>query len=664
MWRTLCISATVGVGVSVAATVTDWHLFAGNNFQDRPKTSLEAGHAEEDFKQATVLFEQGHAEEALKYLHDYEENFTYENPSGQKWVDLAVDINAALNDNAHLTILYRHFPEAFKGREKASLLVGNTLILHHENKAYSKLRQSWKGNENFQTEWLLLDVDSLLLNNQRAEAIKLLESHRFKSELETNRLVRLALLHMQNDPKVAWDYLNEAHAKDPDNIDVYTYRARLLESVGKKNLALAEYIAALEVAPKNIFLKDLLADFYQRNGQYQQAIALWNESLENSALDTIWLKMLFWSRMTTPPKDDWSRAVPPLGKLHALNLYLLELPPGKFWEQKEFEKIPDAQNYLTTQQAIFWLRLLEDLKNGQEESALKLLHENPFAKKSWNPALERALRRLLVYRLTGSVDTSDSGFLGIIHEENNDENAFFAFLEVLAAQPALLSQEKELKALLSSDEVFVVAFLSSGWLEAGLQLHDQAILSGDLPDWVAVAITEAINTNRGYEEALNFAMMQPSSPQLSALMADLLKLAKNSNSFVFALKKMASQQSEKGVKAAWLLSLVYIERGNYNAAKQSIQAQPLLSEILLGKETLARIAALEGDTELANQIYLEIESQSTEAKSYLARNAFIEKNWERAQALTQQLLNIYPDNPLLQENFRKISQAAKSPSFN
>lgn len=662
MWRTLCVSAAVGVGASVASLGTDWHLFAGNNFQDKPKTLLgaDSSQAEEDFKQAVALFEEGYAEEALKYLHNNEEKFSYENENGKKWVDLAIDVNTALYGNVHLTTLYCHFPEAFKNREKASLLVGNALILHHETKAYSKLRQSWKGNENLSSEWLFLDVDSLLLNNQRAEAINLLETHKFTGELETNRLVRLALLTIQNDPKTAWNYLNEAHVKDPDNIDLYTYKARLLESVDKNNLALSEYMTALEAEPKNIFMKDLLADFYLRNGQHQQAIAFWKEALDNSALDTVWLKAFFWSRMTTPTHDDLSGITPPLGKLHAFNQYLLELTPGKFWEQKRFEKIPGAQHLLTTQQVTFWLRLLSDLKNGQEESALKLLQENPFAKSSWNPSLERALKQLLTYRLTGNIDSSDGRFSEAMPKKN--ENAFFAFLDRLAVEPALLAQEKELRTLLSSNEAFVVTFLSSGWLEAGLQLHDQSILSADLPAWAAVAIAEAINTNRGYEEALQFAMMQPSSPQLSALMADLLKLAKNSNSFVFTLKKMASQQSEKGMKAAWLLSLIHLERGNFDAAKQSIYAQPLLSEILLGKETLARIALTEGDVELAHQIYLEIESQSVEAKSYLARNAFIEKNWGRAKALTQQLLEVYPDNPLLEENLRKIAQAAKLPS--
>lgn len=658
MWRTLCVSATVGVGVSVAVTMTDWHLFADSNFQGKP-TALLADHSEDDFKQASVLLEQGHAEEALKYLQDHEDKLTYENPNGQKWVNLAVDINTALYDSAQLTMLYRHFPEAFKGREEASLLVGNNLILHRENKPYSTLRNTWKGNENNPVKWLLLDVDSLLLSNQRADAIKLLESHSFAGELETNRLVRLALLTIQNDPKAAWDYLNEAQGKDPNNIDVYTYRARLLESVGKNNLALAEYMTALEVDPENIFIKDLLADFYVRNGKYQQALALWKESLDQSPLETIWLKTLFWNRMMSPPKEDWKEVVPPLGKLHDLNLYLVELASSKFWDQKNFEKIPNAGHFLSTQQATFWFRLLEELKSGQEESALKLLQENPFVKKSWNPSLERALKQLLVYRLTGNVDTSISPFEIIHGEAETEENAFFTFLDSLAKQPALLSQEKNLKALLSSNEAFVIAFLSAGWLEAGLQLHDQTILSSDLPDWVAVAITEAINANRGYEEALQFAMMQSSSSQLSALMGDLLKLAKNNSSFALALKKIAAQDTERGMKAAWLLSLIYIERGNYQAAKQSIQTQFQLSKILLGKETLARIALLEGNSELANQIYLEIEPQSIEAKSYLARIAYNQKDWVRAKALTQQLLNIYPDNPLLQENLRKISQAAK-----
>jgi hypothetical protein len=98
------------------------------------------------------------------------------------------------------------------------------------------------------------------------------------------------------------------------------------------------------------------------------------------------------------------------------------------------------------------------------------------------------------------------------------------------------------------------------------------------------------------------------------------------------------------VRAAWLISLIHIDRGQYTEAKAIIEGQPKLADNVTGKETLARIALLEGNNELANKLYLAIEKVSPEAKSYLARKAFIEKDWKTARELTEDLLRQYPTN--------------------
>jgi hypothetical protein len=85
-----------------------------------------------------------------------------------------------------------------------------------------------------------------------------------------------------------------------------------------------------------------------------------------------------------------------------------------------------------------------------------------------------------------------------------------------------------------------------------------------------------------------------------------------------------------------------------------IDGNPQLAKDTAGQEALARIALLEGDEPTADKIYLGIEKTSTEAKSYLARKAFAEKNWERAQELTEDLLKIYPANQVLKDNLQKI----------
>ncbi|MGZ3732695.1 MAG: hypothetical protein ACXU9U_03015, partial [Parachlamydiaceae bacterium] len=448
----------------------------------------------------------------------------------------------------------------------------------------------------------------------------------------------------------------------------HTYRARLLESVGKKALAQTEYVAALQTDPENIFLKDQLGDFYLRNGQFQSAMSVWLDTFAGVTLDSILLKVLFWSHVMQPIDYHWASLTPPSGKLQALNRYLMRLNPGEFWNESSFTQTQGAADVLATQQATFWLRLLDFLQKGKEDQALALLQTGSFGSQSWNASLENALTQIIVYRKTGLIDHStDVGNLS--KKKWSDEiirSPLFTALETLAQkQQQLQSQERkdsvphDLEALLKSPEVFTVALISAGWVEAGLQLHREGILSKEVPSWVAPTIAEAILANRGHIAALKYVMMQPVTPELSQMMARLLKDTKNSHLALNELKIVAQDPAEAGMRASWTMSLIYIERGDYANAKKAIESHPYFANSVLGRETLARIALYEGKAEEADILYQSIVESSHEAKSYLARKAFNEQNWEKARILTQELLQLYPDNALLQENLRKI-QALES----
>ena len=120
------------------------------------------------------------------------------------------------------------------------------------------------------------------------------------------------------------------------------------------------------------------------------------------------------------------------------------------------------------------------------------------------------------------------------------------------------------------------------------------------------------------------------------------------------LSKLTSVEGEIGYRASWLVGLIYIDKGQFEQARATIEANPTLSKDVLGKEMTARIALLEGNNALADTIYNSIESTSSEAKSYLARKAFEQKDWKKARELTEQLLRDYPTNGLLQQNLTKI----------
>lgn len=653
------------LGLSIVSLTTAWNSLAMAtpiaNSIDIPAFA-ETDEAAKSLKKASLMLQQGDVDRALAILKAHENQLDYSTANGKQWVDLFVAASITLRDYPQLINLYHKFPEPILTEESASLHIGNALISFGNVDEYSLLRSSWKGRENKLQEWLFLDVDAMLMANQTENAVKLLQAHHFTGAEDSPRLVRLALLTIKNHPKEAWDYLTEAGVKDPQNPDIHTYRARLLESVGKNALAMSEYTSAVNTAPSNIFLKDQLADFYLRHGQFAQALSIWLETLNAPSLDSIWLKVIFWSRMITPISFDWTMIAPPVGKSHAFNLYLLDLAPGQLWDEALFARIPNARHLLATQQATFWLRLLDHLKNGREELALNLLQANPFAKESWNSSLEQVLRQILIYRKTEQMP------VGIMEENSLDvrmakayekgENPFFAALKEMNASNSL-EDNKALQILLKSDEVFAAAFISEGWLEAGLQLHAMPKYSEEFPEWVSIGMMEALSTNRSPDETLKFAMQQPLSPQHFGLVNILIRLSKNNSSINDHLYLLAQEPSEMGIKAAWLSSLLYIENGDYPAAARMIMAQPQLADSILGKETLARIALLENDVSLANSLYQQLEEVSAEAKSYLARRAFAEKDWDKARQLTEALLEVYPGNPLLQENLRKIFQESE-----
>jgi hypothetical protein len=150
----------------------------------------------------------------------------------------------------------------------------------------------------------------------------------------------------------------------------------------------------------------------------------------------------------------------------------------------------------------------------------------------------------------------------------------------------------DIEALLRSEEAYSAILLSFGWNEPGIALHRLENIPDHFPAFVALDLTKALRSNQGERAALEFAGKQ----------------------------------------------------------KQSVDLAFLIQEMT------ARIALQEGNPKLAEKIYEMIADKSFEAKSYLARKAFKEKDFSKAQLLTEELLNKYPDNQLLLENLKKIQQ--------
>ncbi len=617
-----------------------------------------------DYAKALDLLKAGKPEEALEIVHKYKSEIESHSPNGMKWMELFVTASEEAKDVPQLIVLFEYFPEIFKEHENASLLVADSYITNNRVKDYKKIRSLWNDRETKVAAWFVLDVDQLLLEGRKEDAINLLKSRTFKDKADVGRLVRLALLYSDNDPKTAWRYLGEAYSKDPQNTDVRSYRGKLLESAGKYNMAHKEYLAAARINPKNIFLKDQLANFYLQQREYPLALKVWSENLAPPSLDNIWVKALFWNKVTTPLDFDWKDTPLPQGRLEPLIAYLSGLGENVFWDKDKFERVSNNKYFLKTQQETFWLRLLQALKNKDEREAYKLLQYNPFMATSWYPELESALKRVINYRMNGTLKLENplSVKVDTIDEKKThlELPPLLTKLEELGnggnQQNAEAQIPQDLRRLLLSNEAFSAIFLAVGWYEAGLQLHELPVIPNDFPDWVAFNIVNAMHHNRSNLQALEFASLQKATPELSLLTSELMISGGDSAAALEKLNKLAKQDSDIGYRAAWLASLIYIDKKDWKNARNTILSQPRLVNDILGKETLARIAYLEGDTSLANKLYTQIEKISPEARSYLARKAYAEKDWKRAKELTEQLIKDYPDNPMLQENLKQIAE--------
>lgn len=509
-----------------------------------------------------------------------------------------------------------------------------------------------------QNTGLYHETELLLRENKTDEAIALLAENSFGEQTETEWLIRLAYYQAENDPKAAFAYLDEALRKDPDNFDLRLHRAEFQEAQNNQLLALKEYEAAALLQPQNLAVQQKCADIYFNHQQFSKALEIWKSNLKPPTSDAVWFKVLFLSHLSFPVNFEWDSALPPPGRLRPLVKYLVKLQPEEFWNDEKFANVPEGENYLQTEQATYWLRLLETLRHNDSKGAIALLDNNPFAKSSWNPQLEHALKRIFAYQKTRSFEIPEEANL-IVHSP--DAPPFFQEIELQAAlekeSKSKLKISENFRELLLSKEVFAAACLACGWKEAALALHSTTIYSDKFPEWVAIEMTQALKQNRGVLEAIQFAYVQPPSENLDVKIGELLIANGNPEVGLETLKSIGKHETENGARAAWLISLYYLERSEYDKAKEAIGLNSILTNELRGKEILARISSYQGDEVQAEKIYESIEKLSPEAKSYFARKAFSEGNWDLAAQYTQQLIALYPENTALKANLDKIQQS-------
>lgn len=639
MKKPLLISALLVVlGIFGIAGVRAWRTHVVANLEARA------------FAQATKLLRDGRGAEALAICDDQQRTDLKFN-----WSSLQLHALVEAGQIARLGSLYSRFPARVLTDESASLYVARAYFAARQLPEFNKIREAWMGREVRQELWLALDSDVLGLEGKVQEAEKLLRTKQFKGEAEATRLVRLALHAAQRNQFEAWTLLDQAYVAAPRNTEIRSFRGQILESIGRVEEARVEYVAAHVAAPANPLLRDELAEFYRRQGNYDLALDTWREALKFSPPDFVALKEAFWSRMVQPGKGYQGKS-PTTGALGPLVDFIRALPEGHFWDSVAFAGMANNDRYARERQEVFWLQLLELLRIGREKEAQDLLASDRKQARSWRPDAESALDQLLHVR-TKHLLPAGLVVAGSLAPETHP------FLRELA-QYAVVNPKSgptppALTAFAQSRNAFAGVLLAVGWREAALRLSHPSE-GAETPAWFSYGLTQCLRFNRGNEAALEYVSHQPRSPELTLLHGELLLAAKQPIEGFKELQTIATLDSDAGYRAAWLLAQSAIDAHEFGRAHQILQGQPKLSDSITGREMKARIYLLQGDQANAEKLYGAIAKDSNEALAYLARRAYDRKDWKAAREQTETLRKRLPDELQLRENLILISKAEKT----
>ncbi len=615
---------------------------------------------ERNYQTAQELIAADRPIEALAVIEEHNRSIlkpTEENKA--RWLDLEITARDQTGQISWLQDLYARSPKSFDSHENAVIHIGRAMLPAAEFDAFDKLREAWRNRGTNAVGWFELDADALVLKGKREEAKNFLNSRSFPGAADSGRLLRLAFLDMSSDPTAAWQSLERAVAVDPRNAEIRSLRGQILENSGRRPEAHVEFMAAFLTDTNNPVLRDQLAEFYRRGGNFNLAVRTWAGGLtDGPSSGVIWLKTYFWSHVSHTVNFDWRSAQPPAGILHPFVSYLLNLPPGKFWDEAAFEKLPEARRYEQQLQETFWLKLLSALNDGTEDQALNMLQTNSFRQNSWYLELESVLMRVLEYRRTGEMKFPPGVSIRLSDAPPKTRHQLFEQIDESTRDPKQ-PLPADTDRLLRSKDAFAALFLAADWPEAALTLPHSEVVPEDYPEWVAYGFTQAHRFNRGARDAVAFAAKQKASPKLELLTGEILLSGDNMGEGLIKLSELAKSDSDLGAQAAQMVAQTYAHLKQYNEARAAIEAQPRLRQSVIGQEMLARLALSQEDKASAEKIYQAIEADSDEAKEFLAKIAFERKDWPRARALTEQLLKKHPDSGQLRTDLEQIARARR-----
>lgn len=500
-----------------------------------------------------------------------------------RWNELEVEACGALHDPRRLARVFAEAPSALLADEAASLELVRFLHARDQDERARELRELWAGKAEEPWSWTLVEVDTRIRRGHQEEARELLEESSFPGEADAARLTRLAMMQAPENLEAAWGLLQQAYAVAPESAYVRSFRAQVLDALGLEPEAEREYAAALRAAPRNPLWGEQLANFYFSIGRYSHGLGVLERHPTARELPGVQLRARFWSRVVRPltaplpPTRTDRDEVPGL-----LGEILASLSPRCFFDEEALETLALTPARTRRHQELYWLRLLEKLRQEDEAGARQMLARESYGERSFAPALEMALAQVLELRFLGTLGPW-SGPVTPSPEDPGHGSALYSWLRETSSRGLETRPREEqiewirfLKGPLAIPSVLLLG----GWAEAGVRLLPPDPFVESAPAWVGYTLPKALHLVRGPGPALELARSLPRSPEGDLLQATLHLEAGNRERGEELLRELASRTPELRPRAHWELLRSLLREKRREEARDLLRESPeLLREL-------------------------------------------------------------------------------------
>jgi tetratricopeptide (TPR) repeat protein len=580
------------------------------------------------------------------------------------WKQLELEISVASLRPSRLERLFRKFPDDVAKSEKALLALGRIEEIR-ETDNWKLARDKWKDISEYPHLWMALEADLLVAEGKLEEALSLLNARSFPGVNDTGRLNRLAILaDTRSSLLESFNLLSESIKKDSQQPETRLFRAQVLEQTSHPNAARIDYVAAYVSSGGNPYLCNKLAEFYLRQGNKTYAIKTWFDECLSQFNPVFAWRIWVWNRLVA---GKWKMEPLIENRTDLLGPFLTEsfqMPAGVFWNSAlenvlRKQSIPDAMQY-----EIKWLKVVEAIRGLNEDliqtELMRLYHDI----KPEDKLLAVALLRLNKVRREG--DYFQPNVPSLLQDLTADRtHTYLLALETAAhsAQTTVHKLPEIQKAYLTfaqSPMAYMAAFMAAGWIESAVSLFENVQDKTNLPDWVAYGLSKAIFMCRSPEEALSFLDTQPKTPYLNLVRAEIWShQGLSDNAEKLLIKILESDPDDKAIaeRCAWMLSNVYLARDDSSKVLAFLSEHDGVLGETRSKEIMANAYIIQGETQRATELYDSISQVSYEAKMYLAKVAYENRQWDQARRMTLELIEHFPNQMELYQNLQRINAA-------